>query len=122
MRRLLMLLALPGLVAACGGGSDSDGGSSGAVSSSPCPSGAVVIHMKNIKFDPASASAKVGQQVCWINDDDVQHDAQAEKGADFKSDLFGKGKTFTATLSNAGAVEYVCSVHPGMTGTLDVKP
>jgi plastocyanin len=118
-RRLLPLALVAALgVAACGGG----GSKKGAAASSPCPSGAVVIHMKDIKFAPESASAKVGQKVCWVNDDTVQHDAQAQSGADFKSELFGKGKTFTATVSKAGTVEYVCTVHPGMRGTLDVKP
>jgi plastocyanin len=121
MRRLPILLAVIPALAACGGGGDS-AASAGGASTSPCASGAVVIHMRNIKFDPASATAKVGQKVCWINDDDVQHDAQADKGADFKSSLFGKGSTFTTTLAKAGPVSYVCSVHPGMTGTLDVKP
>jgi plastocyanin len=77
--------------------------------------------MRNIKFDPASDSAKVGQQVCWVNDDDVQHDAQAKDGQ-FKSGLFGKGETFTTKLAKAGTIAYMCSVHPGMTATLKVSP
>jgi plastocyanin len=117
--RLLPLLLVASLgVAACGGG----GSKKGAAASSACPSGAVVIHMKDIKFAPETATVKTGQKVCWVNDDTVQHDAQAESGADFKSELFGKGQTFTATVSKAGTVHYVCSVHPGMHGTLDVKP
>jgi plastocyanin len=131
MRRSLLLstLAILPVLAACGGGgggggdkssSGSSGGGSSAVASA-CPKGAVVIHMKDIKFAPDTATAKVGQKVCWINDDDVQHDAEAQSGADFKSDLFGKGKTFTATVSKAGTVQYVCTVHPAMTGTLNVS-
>jgi plastocyanin len=91
------------------------------VSKNPCPSGAVVVHMRNIQFDPKTASAKVGEKVCWQNDDDVQHDAQADNGA-FKSALFGKGETFTTTLTKAGDISYVCTVHPNMTATLKVKP
>jgi plastocyanin len=129
MRRYLLLssLALLPLLAACGGGGGGGGdegakggGETNAVASS-CPDGAVVIHMKNIKFDPDTATVKVGQKVCWINDDDVEHDADAQEGADFKSELYGKGKTFTATVSKAGTVQYVCTVHPTMTGTLEVQ-
>jgi plastocyanin len=115
-------------VAACGGsGSSSGSGSTGGGSSQttastkPCAKGAVVIHMRNIQFAPQTASAKVGDKVCWVNDDDVQHDAQAENGA-FKSALFGKGETFTTTVSKAGSIAYVCTVHPNMTATLKVKP
>ena len=118
MRRIasLALAVLPIVLVACGGGSSK----SGSATASKCPSGAVVIHMRDIRFNPEKASAKVGQKVCWINDDDVQHDAQADSGQ-FKSPLFGKGQTFTTTVKKPGAISYVCTVHPAMTATLDVK-
>jgi plastocyanin len=122
MRRhavLLVLAALPLVAAACGGGSGAGG--SGSTTASSCAKGAVVIHMQNIQFAPEKARAKVGQKVCWINEDDVQHDAAAD-GGQFKSPLFGKGETFTTTVKKAGSISYVCTVHPGMTGTLDVSP
>jgi plastocyanin len=116
---LLLALALPALLAACGGGG---GAAEGAASSDPCAKDAVVIHMKDIKFQPETASAKVGQPVCWVNDDDVAHDAVDEEGHAFHSELYGQGKTFTTKLTTAGTISYVCTVHPGMTGELDVKP
>jgi plastocyanin len=117
---ILLATALPLALAACGGGGGGGNGGGGGQTASACPQGAVVIHMRNIRFAPATASAKVGQQVCWRNDDDVQHDAQADDGQ-FKSQLFGQGQTFTTKLTKAGTISYVCSVHPGMTGKLDVK-
>jgi plastocyanin len=117
MRRLLPLaLVLTLVVAACGG--DDDGG--GGASSEACPSGAVVIRMVDIKFDPEEATAGVGQQVCWVNDDTVEHNAVAD-GDQFKSDLFGKGQTFTTSVDTPGTIPYVCTVHPGMTGRLTVE-
>jgi plastocyanin len=77
--------------------------------------------MRNIAFSPKTATAKVGEKVCWINDDDVQHDAAADSGR-FHSPLYGKGHSFTTRLTKAGSISYVCTVHPGMTGTLRVKP
>jgi plastocyanin len=119
MRRLLIPLALIAAFAtACGG--DDDGGEQGA-SSGACPSGAVEIKMVDIKFDPAEATVGVGQEVCWVNEDTVDHNAVAESGATFKSELFGKGETFTASVDRPGTVEYVCTIHPGMTGTLTVE-
>jgi plastocyanin len=120
MRRLtipILLLALG--AAACGG--DDDGGGQGA-SSEACPSGSVVIRMVDIKFDPDEATAKAGQEICWVNEDTIEHNAVAEQGADFKSELYGKGETFTATVDEPGTVEYVCTVHPGMTGKLTIEP
>jgi plastocyanin len=116
----LLALALPVVIAACGGGG---GGSTTtqAASSEPCASGAVTIHMKNLKFNPDTATAKVGDKVCWVNDDDVQHDAVDESGGRFTSALYGNGMTFTWTADKAGTVSYVCTVHPGMTGELTVQ-
>jgi plastocyanin len=123
MRLAVLLAALALGLAACGGGDDDGGGGGGgaAASSGGCPSGAVQIKMVDIKFDPETATASVGQKICWTNEDSVDHDAVAESGADFKSELFGKGQTFTATVDKPGTVKYVCTVHPGMKGTITVE-
>jgi plastocyanin len=110
----LVLLAVLAL-SACGGSKGTT------ASSSACPSGAVEVVMKDIKFAPEAAKVKVGQTVCWTNEDDVQHDAVADNGS-FESSLFGHGKTFAWKATKAGVISYVCSVHPGMTGKLDVAP
>jgi plastocyanin len=124
MRRLCLLALLLALgLAACGGDDDEGNGGSdgGGASAGSCPSGAVVIDMVDIKFDPAEATAGVGQEICWINEDEIDHNAVAESGADFESELFGKGETFTATVDSPGTVEYVCTIHPGMDGTITVE-
>jgi plastocyanin len=119
-RRMRLVLLIPLLVvfalAACGDDDDDGGGDSAGA----CPGGSVEIAMVDIKFDPEDATAQVGQEICWVNEDSIDHNAVAESGADFESDLFGQGQTFTATVEEAGTVEYVCTVHPGMTGTIEV--
>jgi plastocyanin len=117
MRRLAIAVVVAAL-AGCGG-DDSGGGTAG--SSQACASDAVVIKMANIKFDPEKATARAGQKICWTNEDTVDHDAVASSGAAFKSELFGKGKTFTTTVDKPGTVKYECTVHPGMTGEIDVQ-
>src|SRR5688572_22089319 len=117
MRPLLLIAALTLTLAACGGGDDGGEGAS----SDACPSGSVAIRMVDIKFDPEDATAGVGQEICWVNEDSIDHNAVAESGATFKSELFGKGKTFTATVDKPGTIEYVCTIHPGMTGTIEVS-
>ena len=120
MRRLLLLLLVLALgAAACGG--DDDGGGGGAASADACPEGAVVIEMVDIEFSPEDATAGVGQEICWVNKDTIDHNAVAESGADFESELFGQGETFTTTVDSPGTVEYVCTIHPGMTGTLTIE-
>jgi plastocyanin len=122
MRRLTAIaLALMLSLAACGGDDDGGGEEPSGGSAGSCPSGAVVIDMVDIKFDPEEATAGVGQDICWVNQDEIDHNAVAESGADFKSELFGKGETFTATVDSPGTVEYVCTIHPGMEGTVTVE-
>jgi plastocyanin len=118
VRRLLPLaLVILGL-AACGG--DDDGGGGQGASSEACAGDAVEIKMVDIKFDPQNATASVGQQVCWVNEDTIEHNAVADDGQ-FESELFGKDQTFSATVDSPGEIPYVCTVHPGMTGTLTVE-
>jgi plastocyanin len=123
MRRLVVLPLLALGLAACGGGGGSSGGGGAqkqqAASAQPCPSGGTVIHMKDIQFQPKKTSVKVGDTVCWTNDDGVQHDAVADNGA-FHSALFGQKHTFTWKATKAGTISYVCTVHPNMTATLTV--
>jgi plastocyanin len=127
MRRMLLLLcALVALAAAgCGGGNDNGGTSSGSSSSTAAASsssgGGVAIKMQNIQFDPKDVTVKVGQKVTWTNDDSVDHNVTAQSGADFKSNNFGNGGTFSFTPDKAGTIKYVCTIHPGMTATLTVQ-
>jgi plastocyanin len=45
----------------------------------------------------------------------------AQEGADFESDTFGEGGTFSYTPDRPGTIAYVCTIHPGMDGTLTVE-
>src|SRR3954451_669376 len=109
-------------LAGCGGGNDNNsGGGGGGSSSTPAASGnTVTIAMKNIQFSPKDVTVKVGQTVKWVNQDTVDHNVTANSGASFKSDLFGNGASYEWKADKAGTVQYECTVHPGMDGTLTV--
>jgi plastocyanin len=77
--------------------------------------------MKNIQFVPKSVTVKPGQTIKWENLDTVDHDVKADSGADFASDTFGKGGTYEYTADQAGKIEYECTLHPGMVGTIEVR-
>ena len=126
MRRILValcaVLALALGLAACGG--SSGGGSTSASTSAPASSssgGGVEIKMQNIQFAPKDTTVKVGQKVTWTNDDSVDHNVTATKGAKFMSQAFGGGKTYSFTPRKPGTISYVCTLHPGMAGKLIVK-
>ena len=121
MLRLVLLLIALALVAAGCGGDDTE---TTAPAKTAAPAGqsagggaGVQIKMQNIQFAPAEAEAKVGEQVVWTNEDDAPHNVV---GGPIKSETFGKGETFEYTPEKAGTIEYVCTIHPGMKGTLTV--
>ena len=110
-RALVTCLCLAAAVAAgCGGGGGSGGGGK-----------ATTVSMKSLRFHPATLSVKVGQTVTWRNDDTVDHNVTATKGASFHSRAFGAAGTYTFKAARAGTVDYVCTLHPGMEGKLVVR-
>lgn len=127
-RRILALTTALGAltVTGCGSGdSSSDSTSTPAASTSTAApaatGGGVAIGMKNIAFTPRSVTVKVGQKITWTNQEGIDHNVVADSGADFQSDNFGEGKTFTFTPAKTGTIKYECTIHPGMTGTITVK-
>jgi plastocyanin len=128
MTRLLILLLTGAALTAAGCGGDDEGSGGGASEPSSKPSssgsapktGALEIKMENFQFDPKSATVKVGQQVKWVNQDTADHNVIDEKTDLFKSDQFGRGGSFTFSPKKAGTIDYVCTLHPGMTAKLTV--
>jgi plastocyanin len=111
---LVLASVVTALVAAgCGGG---DGGGGAAQVLEPGEQ----ISMKSLKFHPAHAQVTVGRPVVWVDAESIPHDVKADSGASFASKTFGKGGTYTWTPPKPGTVKYECTLHPGMTGTLDV--
>jgi plastocyanin len=71
-------------------------------------------------YSPNPASVQVGQQVRWRNDDSVQHTAT---GSNFDTGVLNPGATsLPITFSAAGNVNYFCTLHANMPGTLVVTP
>lgn len=135
MRRPLALalaipaLALAGLAAGCGDDDDMGMDAPAQTTTQPAPAesapaesagGDVTIAMRGIRFMPEDVTISVGDTVTWVNEDPVEHDADARSG-EFESELFGEGESFSYTAEAAGAIEYFCSVHPGMDGTITVE-
>jgi plastocyanin len=118
----LLLLVLAG----CGSSSSSSTTSAtGTSSSTPAPAtGAattVAVSMQNIAFNPTSVNAKVGDTVKWTNNDSVAHNVTYVSGPKFtSSSTFSGGGTFSLKLTKAGTIQYRCTIHPGMNGTIVV--
>jgi plastocyanin len=91
-------------LAACGGG----GGT-------PVEPG--IVEVKDNFFSPKTINVHTGDTVTWRWVGSVDHNVQ---GANIQSPTQGKGTTFTHTFDKAGDVDYVCTLHTGMTGKVRV--
>jgi plastocyanin len=129
-RWLALLLACVALVAVgCGGDDDDDGnggggGGGGAAETTEEPSaagGGTEVSMKDIKFNPGSVTVNAGDTVTWVNDDSVGHDVTADGFKSGDPGAMQNGDTFEHTFDAAGKFDYVCTVHPGMEGSVTVK-
>lgn len=123
MSRVLLPLALTAVVAlaGCGGGDEPSSSSSSSGSETAAPqTGTVAVGMNRLQFEPEDITVKTGAKIVWTNNENVPHDVTAEDGADFKSEVFGEGGTFEYTAEKAGTIKYVCTLHPGMDGTITV--
>ncbi len=91
---------------------------------SPSPAGSpFVVSIKNFAFSPNVLTIPVGATVTWKNQDSPAHTVTAKGKDGFDSGNVDNGKTFSMTFNKAGTFNYICSIHPSMTGTIVVgKP
>jgi plastocyanin len=113
-RRRLALAALVGSIvlalAACGTGEAS---TPDAASESDGPT----VIIKDLAFEPETLTVEAGDAVTWVwKDGAVEHDVS---GGGFKSEVISEG-TFRHRFDEPGSYEYICTLHPNMTGTIEV--
>lgn len=112
----LFILSLSG----CGGGaqtsSSAASSSQGSTSSSQVAENTIII--KDFSFSPKVMTIKKGTTVTWINNDSPTHNI---KGDAFKSMDLKTGDTFEFTFNETGTFDYICGLHPKMTGTIIVE-
>jgi len=70
-------------------------------------------------FSPAAVTVVAGDSVAWRNSDFVAHDVRATDGA-FDSGPLGRFGAFAQAFASVGVHPFFCSIHPFMTGSVDV--
>jgi plastocyanin len=91
-------------------------------SSSSRAADTISVVMKNINFNPNKIYAKVGQTVTWTNRDDAPHNVTYVSGPPFASSrTFTNGESWTLKLTKPGIIQYICTIHPGMDGSIVVR-
>ena len=71
-------------------------------------------------FSPATITVGLGTIVTWKNMDTASHTVTSDDGGSFNSGSISTNGTYTFIFTNYGSYPYHCSLHPGMTGTVQV--
>jgi len=77
--------------------------------------------MEAMVFRPAALTIRSGDTVVWVNKDIVEHTATSATAGGFDSKMIRPGQSWKHTIRSRGDVAYVCTYHPLMKGTLQVK-
>jgi len=77
------------------------------------------VSIANFAFAPADLTVAAGTTVTWNNDDGAPHGLAYKDGAK-GTDVLLPGQNFTRTFDAPGTYDYVCSVHPYMSGKVTV--
>jgi len=77
------------------------------------------VAMDGTRFVPETLTVKRGDRVVWVNKDPFPHTATAAGTFDSKS--LAAGHSWSYVAHNRGEFAYVCTLHPGIKGTLIVQ-
>lgn len=83
--------------------------------------GPATVYIQFAAFGPSQIDVLPGETVAWSNVSDRRHTVNADDGSFASGDING-GDTFTHPFAGVGAFPYHCTVHPGMSGEIDVRP
>lgn len=120
---LAALAALAGGTAACGGDDEPAGD---ATPSAEEASGGVAVAIKTFMFEPDPLEVEAGTTVTFTNQDRILHTVTEGTRSNPVSDGFdeqldGAGTSAEVTFDEPGTIDYVCTIHAGMDGTVVVR-
>jgi plastocyanin len=108
------------VVAACGG--DDDGGdttgATGATEETGSTGGGTSITIAGFAFDPNTITVSGPTEVTITNDDDATHTFTLDD--DSVDETIEAGATATVTVDVSQTTGFHCTIHPQMTGTVEL--
>ena len=110
--RLPLALALPLLLAGCGGSEKPR---------RPSPPRPQTVAIQSFKYQPATVHVRAGGRVTFVNRDTAGHTATFTAGpSKLDTDRLEKGERAALTFPKAGRYAYVCAFHAFMKGDVIV--
>lgn len=71
-------------------------------------------------FGPGKLAVTSGQSVTWTNGDDSPHQVTFQKSGQ-RTGVMLKGQSQSVKFDDPGVYDYICGLHPGMKGTVEVS-
>jgi len=74
--------------------------------------------IENFSFTPKDIIINAGTTVTWVNKDPANHELL---GGEIQSPAISTGQTYSHTFDTKGKIDYYCSIHPSMKGSITVE-
>jgi plastocyanin len=84
------------------------------------PKGPGTVAIADFLFGPEKISVKAGQTISWTNVDDSPHQVTVQGDTTLRTPVVLKGQSTTLRFDHAGTYGYICGLHPGMKGQIEV--
>ncbi len=92
----------------------------GPTAPAPATGGVTTVVIGENNFTPGVTSVAAGSTVVWENHGLVKHTVTSSGPTAFDSGLLSRDGRFSVTFPEPGSYPYICELHPGMSGTIDV--
>lgn len=80
----------------------------------------VTVRIDGMRFEPENITVKPGTTVTWIHGSQMPHTINGNADG-MRSGTLYKGQKYSHTFNATGRYNYVCELHPSMTGSVVVE-
>lgn len=84
------------------------------------PSGPGTVAIAEFLFGPEKITVKAGQTITWTNIDDSPHQVTVQGENTLRTPVILKGQSTALQFDHVGTYGYICGLHPGMKGSIEV--
>jgi len=84
------------------------------------PSGPGTVAIAEFLFGPEKIIVQRGQTITWTNVDDSPHQVTVQGETTLRTPVVLKGQSTALKFDHVGSYGYICGLHPGMKGAIEV--
>jgi plastocyanin len=80
----------------------------------------VTVYIDGMRFNPSNITVKPGTTVTWVHGSQMPHTISGNADG-LRSGTLYNGQQYSHTFNTAGSYNYICGLHPSMTGNVVVE-